>query len=195
MRLMEKKTIWDLDRPDIETFRRQPKLPLVLVLDNVRSLNNIGSMFRTADAFAIQGIALCGISTPPPSAEIHKTALGAEDSVAWKYFKTTIEALDYLEDRGFSLCCLEQVKDSVSLQDFHPQKGEKYALVVGHEVEGVAPEVVNRCQIAIEIPQCGTKHSLNVAVSAGVSMWHFFSEPGFSTFVATAQYPDAENRS
>lgn len=191
---MEKKTIWDLDRPDIETFRQQPKLPLVLVLDNVRSLNNIGSMFRTADAFAIEGIALCGISTPPPSPEIHKTALGAEVSVAWKYFDTTVEALDYLEDKGYRLCCLEQVMDSVPLQEFHPQKGQKYALVVGHEVEGVAPEVVNRCHTAIEIPQCGTKHSLNVAVSAGVSMWHFFSAPGFSSVVPDVQYPDAETR-
>lgn len=190
---MEKKTIWDLERPDVETFRRQPKLPLVLVLDNVRSLNNIGSMFRTADAFAIEGIALCGISTPPPSPEIHKTALGAEESVAWKYFPTTLEALDYLEDKGYHLCCLEQVMDSVALQDFCPAKGCKYALVVGHEVEGVAPEVVNRCQTAIEIPQYGTKHSLNVAVSAGVSMWHFFSDPGFSAGVSAAQCPDSES--
>ncbi len=181
---MKKKSIWDLDRPDIATFREQPKLPLVVVLDNVRSLNNIGSIFRTADAFAIEGLILCGISTPPPSPEIHKTALGAEDSVAWKYFPTTMEAVKFLQGQGYELCCLEQVMDSVPLQEFRPKAGSKYALVVGHEVEGVDPAVVDCCSTAIEIPQCGTKHSLNVAVSAGVAMWHFFSDPRFGLAVA-----------
>ena len=151
-------------------------------------------MFRTADAFAIEGIALCGISTPPPSAEIHKTALGAENSVAWKYFDTTMDALEYLASRGYTLCCLEQVMESVPLQKFMPDGIRKYALVVGHEVEGVAPEVVNRCDVAIEIPQCGTKHSMNVAVSAGVAMWHFFSAAGSGLIAATTQRLDAENR-
>lgn len=171
---MEKKNIWDLSRPDVEQFRRQRKMPLTLVLDNVRSLNNIGSMFRTADAFAIERVMLCGISAVPPSPEIHKTALGAEESVAWQYFPTTLEAVEALHVAGVTVCCLEQVKESVGLQDFMPETGKSYAIVVGHEVEGVDQAVVDACDVCLEIPQRGTKHSMNVAVSAGVAMWHFF---------------------
>ncbi len=172
---MEKKNIWDLNRVDVEQFRHQRKLPLTLVLDNVRSLNNIGSMFRTADAFSIRGIAMCGICAVPPSPEIHKTALGAEESVDWRYFSTTLEAVEALRAEGAVICCLEQVKESVELQDFNPDPCKSYALIVGHEVDGVDPAVVNACDVCIEIPQRGTKHSMNVAVSAGVAMWHFFS--------------------
>ena len=175
---MDKKTIWDLHRPDIEHFKRQPKMRLTVVLDNVRSLNNIGSLFRTSDAFAVERIALCGISATPPSPEIHKTALGAEDSVDWTYSPTTAECIDSLQREGYTLCCLEQVKGSISLEEFTPQKGRRYALILGHEVEGVDQEVVNQCDICLEIPQRGTKHSLNVSVSAGIAIWHFFSHLG-----------------
>lgn len=171
---VEKKTIWDLARPDIETYRRSRKLPLTVVLDNVRSLNNIGSIFRTSDAFSVERVVLCGISATPPSPEIHKTALGAEDSVEWMYYADTVEALAALREQGYTLCCLEQVKESVSLQDFVPEQNGRYALVVGHEVNGVAPTVVDACDVCLEIPQTGTKHSLNVAVSAGLAIWHFF---------------------
>lgn len=174
-RAMQKKTIWDLNRPSVEEFKQSEKLPLAIVLDNVRSLNNIGSIFRTSDGFGAEKVVLCGISTPPPSPEIHKTALGAENSVDWEYFPDTMEAVRTLRERGYALCCLEQVHGSVKLQDFAPSPGKKYALVVGHEVEGVNPEVVDACDICLEIPQVGTKHSLNVAVSAGLAIWQFFS--------------------
>lgn len=165
-----------MNRPSVEDFRRSDKMPLTVVVDNVRSLNNIGSIFRTSDAFAIERIMLCGISATPPSPEIHKTALGAEDSVEWSYYNTTAEAIDELKSAGAVICCLEQVIDSVALQDFRPdfRNGSHYAFVVGNEVDGVDPAIVDRCDTCIEIPQLGTKHSLNVAVSAGIAMWHFF---------------------
>lgn len=172
---MEKKTIWDLGRDTLEQYRARPKLPLVMVLDNVRSLNNIGAIFRTCDAFMIQSIMLCGITATPPSPEIHKTALGAEDSVAWQYFQNTDECIEYLKSQGYTICVLEQVKGSVPLQQFSIDKSKKYAIVAGHEVHGVDPEVVNKADYCIEIPQYGTKHSLNVSVSAGISLWHFFT--------------------
>lgn len=172
---MEKKNIFDLNRDDIEHYRTKRKIPLVLVLDNIRSLNNIGSVFRTADAFLIDEIMLCGITATPPSPEIHKTALGAELSVKWSYYATTSECIDALQARGFIICCLEQVKESIALQDFNPTADSSYALVLGHEVKGVDPEIVNRCNICLEIPQEGTKHSLNVSVAAGVAIWHFFN--------------------
>lgn len=173
---MKKKTIWDMNRPSIEDYRRRDKMPLTVVVDNIRSLNNIGSIFRTADAFAIERVILCGISATPPSPEIHKTALGAENSVEWIYCPATLEAIDRLKSEGKVICCLEQVIDSVALQDFVPDFGgaKAYAFVVGNEVDGVDPVVVDNCDICIEIPQLGTKHSLNVAVSAGITMWHFF---------------------
>lgn len=172
---MEKKTIRDLARTDIEHYRRQPKMRLTVVLDNVRSLNNIGAIFRTCDAFAVERIELCGITAVPPSPEIHKTALGAEDSVAWRYHESTLACVDTLQREGYTLCCLEQVKGSIELQDFTPQPGRRYALVAGHEVNGVDQEVVNLCDVCLEIPQLGTKHSLNVSVSAGIAIWHFFT--------------------
>lgn len=172
---MEKKTIRDLNRDTIEQYRRRQKLPLVVVLDNIRSLNNIGSVFRTSDAFLVDSIMLCGITAVPPSPEIHKTALGAEMSVRWEYFPDTMECVRELHRRGFRVCVLEQVKESVRLNDFRPVAGEKYAIVAGHEVHGVDPDVVNAADVCLEIPQFGTKHSLNVSVSTGIALWHFFS--------------------
>ncbi len=172
---MEKKSIWDLNRDDIDTYRAAEKLHLVVVLDNIRSLNNIGSVFRTADAFRVDHLALCGITAAPPSVEIHKTALGAEESVAWVHYQSTIDAVNTLRADGYTICCLEQVKGSVPLQEYPVDPSRRYAIVIGHEVNGVDQEVVNLCDAAIEIPQQGTKHSLNVAVSAGIALWHFFS--------------------
>lgn len=172
---MEKKTIWDLGRPSVDQYRGRPKLPLALIADNIRSLNNIGSLFRTSDAFLVDRIALCGISACPPSPEIHKTALGAEDSVAWRYFPSTIEAIEELRADGYTICCLEQVKGSVMLTDFQPDPAGKYAVIVGHEVDGVSQEAVDAADLCLEIPQFGTKHSLNVSVSAAIALWHIFS--------------------
>lgn len=171
---MKKKTIWDLDRVDVETFKRQPKIGLTVVLDNVRSLNNIGSIFRTADGMAVERVVLCGISQTPPSSEIHKTALGAEDSVDWSYYESTLDAASDLKSEGYTVCCLEQVADSVSLESFEIDSSCRYAVVVGHEVDGVSQEVVDACDCCIEIPQHGTKHSLNVSISAALAMWHFY---------------------
>ncbi len=172
---MEKKSIRDLHRDSIEQYRRRQKLPLTVVLDNVRSLNNIGSIFRTSDAFLVDRLMLCGITATPPSDEIHKTALGAENSVEWEYYGTTMECVENLRQQGYTICVLEQVKESVSLDSFRPEPGGKYAIVAGHEVHGVDPEVVNSADVCLEIPQFGTKHSLNVAVSTGIAIWHLFT--------------------
>lgn len=172
---MEKKTIFDLGRDTVEQYRARRKLGITIVLDNVRSLNNIGSIFRTSDAFLVERIMLCGITATPPSPEIHKTALGAENSVAWSYYPTSAEAIAELKERGTKVCVLEQVKESVDLRAFKPDCNESYAIVVGHEVHGVDPMIVNMADVCLEIPQFGTKHSLNVAVSAGIAIWHFFS--------------------
>lgn len=172
---MEKKTIFDLGRDTLTEYRARPKLPLVIVLDNVRSLNNIGSIFRTSDAFLVERILLCGITATPPSPEIHKTALGAEDSVSWSYFPTTLEAIASLRAEGYTICALEQVKGSVSLPDFQPDPSGRYAIIAGHEVHGVDPAVVDAADVCLEIPQFGTKHSLNVSVSTGIAIWHLFT--------------------
>ena len=170
-----KKTITDLNRDTTEEFRAKKKFPIAVVLDNIRSLNNIGSIFRSSDAFCVDRIALCGITATPPSVEIHKTALGAENSVNWQYYPTTIEALDDLRNDGFTLCAVEQCDGSISLERFQADPSKRYALVLGHEVYGVDQQVVNACDYCIEIPQFGTKHSLNVAVTAGILLWHFAS--------------------
>ncbi|MDE6384344.1 MAG: RNA methyltransferase [Paramuribaculum sp.] len=172
---MEKKTIFDLGRDTVEQYRARRKLPLTVVLDNVRSLNNIGSIFRTSDAFLVERIMLCGITATPPSPEIHKTALGAEESVAWEYYPSTLEALARLHAEGYCVCALEQVKESVSLEKFLPKPDTRYAIVAGHEVHGVDPAVVDDADVCIEIPQHGTKHSLNVSVSVALAIWHFFT--------------------
>lgn len=172
---MYKKTIWELERDSVEEFRSKPKMPVVVVLDNIRSLNNIGSIFRTSDAFIVERLMLCGITATPPSVEIHKTALGAEDSVAWEYFSSTEDCIGMLKKEGYMICVLEQVHDSVELQNFEPEPGKKYAIVSGHEVHGVGQGVVDMADVCLEIPQAGTKHSLNVAVSTGLAIWHFFT--------------------
>lgn len=172
---MDKKTIFDLGRDTVEQYRARRKLHLTMVLDNIRSLNNIGAIFRTCDAFLVDRIMLCGITATPPSDEIHKTALGAELSVEWEYFPTTMEAIGKLRSEDYKVCVLEQVKGSVELQEFRPEPEGRYAIVAGHEVHGVDAKVVDAADVCLEIPQFGTKHSLNVSVSAGIALWHFFS--------------------
>lgn len=162
----------DLGRVSVEQFHSQRKFPIAVVLDNIRSLNNIGSIFRSADAFAADRVVLCGITATPPSVEIHKTALGAEDSMDWVYYPSTAEALDALRADGWTIAAIEQAADSVSLEDFHPDPDRKIAIVLGHEVYGVDQEIVDAADLTLEIPQFGTKHSLNVAVTAGILLWH-----------------------
>lgn len=171
---MLKKTIWEMHRDSVEEFRAKEKLPLTIVLDNIRSLNNIGSIFRTSDAFRVERLMLCGITATPPSPEIHKTALGAEDSVYWEYYPSTLEAVARLREEGYTVCALELVNDSVPLDKFTPVAGQRYAVIAGHEVNGVEQAVVDAADVCLEIPQEGTKHSLNVAVSTALAIWHFF---------------------
>jgi tRNA G18 (ribose-2'-O)-methylase SpoU len=166
----------ELPRLSVEAFKQAGKLPLVLVLDNVRSRHNIGAAFRTADAFRVEKIYLCGISSTPPSAEIHKAALGAEDTVAWRYEKDTLQAVAKLCEQGYTLVAVEQVEDGIPLHDFRPRQGEKYALIFGNEVKGVQQQVVDECPVSLEIPQQGTKHSLNVSVSIGIVLWDIVSK-------------------
>jgi tRNA G18 (ribose-2'-O)-methylase SpoU len=168
---MRKLSNAELNRKSVTDFRAAPKSPFILVLDNVRSLNNVGSVFRTADAFIVEAIWLCGITATPPHREIHKTALGATESVAWRYFTTTAEAVRELRDKGYVIVSVEQAEGSVSLDNYTPEAGKKYALVFGHEIKGVSEEVVELSDACIEIPQYGTKHSFNVAVSAGIVLW------------------------
>ena len=164
----------ELNRKTLVEFKQSVKLPVVVVLDNVRSLHNIGSIFRTCDAFLIEALYLCGISATPPHKEIHKTALGAEDSVDWKYFKTAIQAVEHLKTNNYALWGVEQTQNSVSLEQFHIETGRRYALIFGNEVHGIAQEILNRCKGCIEIPQFGTKHSFNVSVSAGIVLWECY---------------------
>jgi len=171
---MQKKTIWEMGRDSVAEYRAKEKLPVTVVLDNVRSLNNIGSVFRTSDAFRVEELMLCGITATPPSPEIHKTALGAEDSVKWSYFADTMEAVAALRERGCTVCSLELVNGSVPLDSFRPEPGRRYAIVAGHEVNGVDQKVVDASDVCLEIPQEGTKHSLNVAVSTAIAIWHFY---------------------
>lgn len=169
------KTI-EIERISVEEFQQAEKMPLVVVLDNVRSMYNIGSVFRTADAFRIEEVLLCGITATPPSNEIHKTALGAEESVAWQYFKETTDAVAYLREKGYTLCAIEQCEGSVMLNDFKKEAGRKYAVFMGNEVKGVQQQVIDQCDVCIEIPQFGTKHSMNVSVTAGIVMWEMVRE-------------------
>lgn len=171
---MRKLTIEEMNRISVEEFHKCSKLPLVIVLDNVRSVYNIGSVFRTADAFRIEEIVLCGICACPPSAEIHKTALGAEDSVKWTYCKDTLEAVHELRDRHYQIVAVEQVEGSTLLNEWKPDRDSKYALILGNEVKGVRQDVVDLCDDCLEIPQYGTKHSLNVSCTASIVMWDFF---------------------
>lgn len=170
-----KLNIEELNRIDIEAFRKAKKIPLVVVLDNVRSQHNIRSMFHTGDAFRLEAVVLCGISATPPNAEIHKSALGAEDSVHWSYYEETLDAVDDLKAKGYAVFSVEQTKKSISLEEMPIDKKRKYALILGHEVHGVQQAVVDASDGSIEIPQYGTKHSLNVSVTAGIVIHHFFT--------------------
>jgi tRNA G18 (ribose-2'-O)-methylase SpoU len=166
----------ELDRKSIEGFKQSEKTPLILVLDDIRSLHNIGSVFRTADAFLVEKIYLCGITATPPNKEIHKTALGATETVAWEHQENVLEVIEKLKTEGVITLAIEQVQSAVFLQNFEVKKGEKYALVFGNEVYGVSQEAVALCDGSIEIPQLGTKHSLNISVSAGIVVWDLFQK-------------------
>lgn len=168
-----KKSMVELHRVGVEEYKQVAKLPVTIVLDNVRSEMNVGSVFRTADAFRIEQIYLCGITPQPPKAEIHKTALGAEESVDWQYFSTTLAAVEQLKQDGYTICSIEQVHDSVRLDRFSVNEMQKIAIVFGNEVKGVAQEVVDISDMCIEIPQEGTKHSLNISCCAAIVMWCF----------------------
>ena len=164
----------ELNRLSVGEYKSTKKIPLVAVLDNVRSCNNIGSVFRTSDALLIEKIYLCGITATPPNAEIHKTALDAEKSVEWIYFENTEDAVTELKNDGYKVFAVEQVENSILLPDFNPAPSEKLAVVLGNEVKGVQQNVVNLCHGSIEIPQYGTKHSLNISVCAGIVLWDLF---------------------
>ncbi|VBB48277.1 tRNA/rRNA methyltransferase (SpoU) [uncultured Paludibacter sp.] len=170
---MRKLKITELNRLSIDEFKQQDKIPLIVVLDNVRSLHNVGSVFRTSDAFLVEAVYLCGITSTPPHAEIHKTALGAEDSVIWKYFEDCHQAINELKKNNFTVFAIEQVEGSTMLPDLTLNKTKKYAVILGNEVKGVQQSIINLCDGCIEIPQFGTKHSLNVSVTAGIIIWEF----------------------
>ena len=170
---MKKLRTIEMNRLSVDEFKQAEKLPLVVVLDDVRSMHNVGSVFRTGDAFRIEAVYLCGITSTPPMAEIHKTALGAEDSVSWKYFPTALEALQELKTNGYEIYSVEQAHGSTMLQDFQPNADQKYAIILGNEVKGVHQEVIDASDGCLEIPQFGTKHSMNVSVTAGIIIWHF----------------------
>lgn len=173
---MRKLKITELNRLTPEAFKESRKIPLIVVLDHVRSLNNVGSVFRTSDAFRVEAIYLCGITACPPHAEIHKTALGAEETVDWKYFNDTLEAVENLRQMGYTICAIEQAEGSIMLDKLLLDKMKKYAVILGNEVKGVQQTVVDKCDMCIEIPQYGTKHSLNVSVTAGIVIWDFFKQ-------------------
>lgn len=173
---MRKLKITELNRLSPEAFQEERKTPLVVILDHVRSMHNIGSVFRTADAFLLEAVYLCGISSPPPHPEIHKTALGAEDTVRWKYFEDTHQAVDELKAKGYLVYAVEQAVGSTHLHDLCLLGGQKTAIILGNEVKGVQQSVVSRCDGCIEIQQYGTKHSLNVSVTAGIVIWELFKQ-------------------
>ncbi|MDO3693922.1 RNA methyltransferase [Wenyingzhuangia sp. chi5] len=166
----------ELNRLDVDAFKATDKTPLIVVLDNIRSLNNIGSVFRTSDAFVIEKIYLCGITATPPNKEIHKTALGATDSVDWEYVEDTLTLVEKLKSENVKVCAIEQAENSVKLQDFAVESSQKYAIVMGNEVKGVQQEVINHSDFCIEIPQYGTKHSLNISVTTGIVLWDLFKK-------------------
>ncbi len=166
----------ELERKSVEDFKTAEKTPIIIILDDIRSLHNIGSVFRTADAFLIEKIYLCGITATPPNKEIHKTALGATETVAWEHNMNVLEVIENLKQDGVNVFAVEQVENSIFLQDFEMETGKKYALVFGNEVFGVSQEAVALCNGCIEIPQLGTKHSLNISVSAGIVVWDLFKK-------------------
>ncbi len=164
----------ELERKNINEFKSAQKTQLIIILDDIRSLHNIGSVFRTSDAFLIEKIYLCGITATPPNKEIHKTALGATDTVTWEYAPNILAVIDDLNQKNIEVWAVEQVEHSVMLQDFKIKKSQKYALIFGNEVKGVSQEAIEKCNGVIEIPQLGTKHSLNISVSAGIVVWELF---------------------
>lgn len=166
----------ELGRKTVEEFKQSSKIPVTVVLDNIRSMNNIGSVFRTSDAFLIEKIILCGITAQPPHNDIRKTALGATESVDWEYFEKTENAVKYLKSEKYTILAIEQVEKSIMLNNFTIVKNKKYALIFGNEVKGVQQQIVDMCDFFIEIPQEGTKHSLNISVSAGIVLWDFFQK-------------------
>jgi 23S rRNA (guanosine2251-2'-O)-methyltransferase len=173
---MKKLKITEMNRLTVEEFKDEKKTPLVVVLDNVRSLHNVGSVFRTSDAFLVEAVYLCGITSTPPHAEIHKTALGAENTVDWKYFENTYAAVDELKAKGYTVFAIEQAEGSTKLPDINLDNSKKYAVILGNEVKGVQQSIVDACDGCIEIPQFGTKHSLNVSVTGGIIIWEFFKK-------------------
>lgn len=164
----------ELNRITVDEFKSTPKTPLIVILDNIRSLNNIGSVFRTSDAFLIEKIYLCGITATPPNKEIHKTALGATESVDWEYAEETLEIVKKLKNEGVKVLAIEQAENSTKLDTFYPKENTKYAVVLGNEVKGVQQKVINASDLCVEIPQLGTKHSLNISVTTGVVLWDLF---------------------
>ena len=170
---MRKLRTIEMKRLTAEEYREAEKVPLVVVLDDVRSMHNVGSVLRTADAFRLEAVWMCGITGTPPHPEIHKTALGAEDSVDWRYFGTATEAVKRLKEEGVKVLAVEQAEGSTMLQDFKPETSRRYAIVLGNEVKGVHQEVIDLCDGCLEIPQRGTKHSMNVSVAAGIVIYHF----------------------
>jgi tRNA G18 (ribose-2'-O)-methylase SpoU len=166
----------ELDRLSVEDFKEVKKTPLIIVLDNIRSLNNIGSVFRTSDAFLIEKIYLCGITAIPPHKDIHKTALGSTETVAWEYVENTLELVEKLKKENIQIVSIEQAENATILNNFTPQQQTTYALIFGNEVKGVAQDIVSNSDVVLEIPQFGTKHSLNISVSAGVVIWDLFSK-------------------
>jgi tRNA G18 (ribose-2'-O)-methylase SpoU len=173
---MKKLKLEELGRMDVAAFKAANKTPIIIVLDNIRSMNNIGSVFRSADAFAVEAIYLCGIAAQPPHREIEKTALGATDSVQWKYFENTLAAIADLKAKAYHICAIEQVANSVSLAQLTIDKELKYALIFGNEVMGVEQQVIDQSDTCIEIPQFGTKHSFNIAVTAGIVLWECYRQ-------------------
>lgn len=166
----------ELERLDVEAFKKADKTPIVVVLDNIRSLNNIGSVFRTADAFLVEKVFLCGITATPPHKDIHKTALGATDSVAWEYVEQTLDVVASLQKQGYKVLAIEQAENAVMLNDFNAATNGKYAIILGNEVKGVAQDVVSAADVVLEIPQFGTKHSLNISVTNGVVVWDLWNK-------------------
>jgi tRNA G18 (ribose-2'-O)-methylase SpoU len=166
----------ELDRKSVEDFKQANKTPIIIILDDIRSLHNIGSVFRTSDAFLIEKIYLCGITATPPNKEIHKTALGATETVAWEHNKSVVEVIENLKKEGTSVYAIEQVENAIFLDKFQPETNKKYALIFGNEVFGVSQEAINLSDGVIEIPQLGSKHSLNISVSAGIVVWDLFQK-------------------
>lgn len=173
---MKKLRTHELQRIDLQTYQSSKKLPLVIVLDNVRSMNNIGSIFRTSDAYLVAEIMLCGISACPPHHDIHKTALGAEDAVKWSYYEDTCEAIKVLKSRNYQVYAVEQATDSIMLDTWEMDVSRKYAFVLGNEVRGVQQAVIDLCDYCLELPQHGTKHSLNVSIAGGIIIWEAYTK-------------------